>query len=117
MQEFSYDAQLVFVDFDTQLTEDYPTINSNQALLDALDAWIVIMQEQNRYEVSIDGQSLLDLLPNDLGFQTYRITMNVFVYPNSLMDSLENLGLNDTVVYRNLQAEDGKLYTIFVSAS
>ena len=75
------------------------------------------MKEKNRYEVSIDGQSLLDLLPNDLGFTSYRVTMNVFAYPSSLLESLEDLNLNNTVVYRSVQAEDGKLYTIFVTAS
>ncbi len=117
VQEFSYDATLAFNEFDQGISLAYPAINSNQALLDALDAWVVIMKEKNRYEVSIDGQSLLDLLPNDLGFTSYRVTMNVFAYPSSLLESLEDLNLNNTVVYRSVQAEDGKLYTIFVTAS
>jgi hypothetical protein len=117
VQEFSYDIDKVFETFDKNIKMVYDQINTNQELLDVLNAWTQIMQETNRYELSIDGQEVTDLIPEDLGFQNYRLQMTLNVYPETLLDSIDSFNLNGTVVYKNVQSDDGKLYTLIITAT
>lgn len=117
VQEFSYDIDKVFETFDKNIKMVYDRVNTNQELLDVLNAWTQIMQETNRYELSIDGQEVTDLIPEDLGFQNYRLQMTLNVYPETLLDSIDSFNLNGTVVYKNVQSDDGKLYTLIITAT